>query len=302
MKKIIQTMDRGILFMLLASLSFAVMGGFAKVVSQTLPAIEVTFFRNVIGVILVGFSIYKTPLRQKGGKPFLLLFRGFMGFAALLAYFYIMAYIPLGEAVTYNKTSPIFVAIFAYFILGEKLSKSALFAVLLGFAGIVFVAKPEGFSFDKYDLLGIFSGIGAALAYTSIRELRNYYDTRAIVMSFMGIGTIAPLFLMTATPYIDAPEDLDFIFSRFIMPQDVAWVYVMAVGIFATVSQLLMTKAYELTKAGIVGTISYSNIVFAVFIGMMLGDPMPDFWTVLGIILVILSGLLVAWPKKEDRT
>jgi len=295
-------MDRGILFMLLASLSFAVMGGFAKVVSQTLPAIEVTFFRNVIGVILVGFSIYKTPLRQKGGKPFLLLFRGFMGFAALLAYFYIMAYIPLGEAVTYNKTSPIFVAIFAYFILGEKLSKSALFAVLLGFAGIVFVAKPEGFSFDKYDLLGIFSGIGAALAYTSIRELRNYYDTRAIVMSFMGIGTIAPLFLMTATPYIDAPEDLDFIFSRFIMPQDVAWVYVMAVGIFATVSQLLMTKAYELTKAGIVGTISYSNIVFAVFIGMMLGDPMPDFWTVLGIILVILSGLLVAWPKKEDRT
>ncbi len=288
--------------MLLASLSFAVMGGFAKVVSQTLPAIEVTFFRNVIGVILVGFSIYKTPLRQKGGKPFLLLFRGFMGFAALLAYFYIMAYIPLGEAVTYNKTSPIFVAIFAYFILGEKLSKSALFAVLLGFAGIVFVAKPEGFSFDKYDLLGIFSGIGAALAYTSIRELRNYYDTRAIVMSFMGIGTIAPLFLMTATPYIDAPEDLDFIFSRFIMPQDVAWVYVMAVGIFATVSQLLMTKAYELTKAGIVGTISYSNIVFAVFIGMMLGDPMPDFWTVLGIILVILSGLLVAWPKKEDRT
>ena len=107
---------------------------------------------------------------------------------------------------------------------------------------------------------------------------------------------------MTATPYIDAPEDLDFIFSRFIMPQDVAWVYVMAVGIFATVSQLFMTKAYELTKAGIVGTISYSNIVFAVFIGMMLGDPIPDFWTVLGIILVILSGLLVAWPKKEDRT
>jgi drug/metabolite transporter (DMT)-like permease len=299
MKKIMQTMDRGILFMLLASLSFAVMGGFAKVVSQTLPAIEVTFFRNAIGMILVGFSICKTPLRQRGGKPVLLLFRGFMGFAALLAYFYIMAYIPLGEAVTYNKTSPIFVAIFAYFILGEKLSKSALFAVALGFAGIVFVAKPEGFSFDKYDLLGIFSGIGAALAYTSIRELRNYYDTRAIVMSFMGIGTIVPLFLMTATPYIGAPKELDVIFSEFVVPEGILWVYVLAIGIFATVSQLFMTKAYELTKAGIVGTISYSNIVFAVFIGMMLGDPIPDFWTVLGIIFVILSGLLVAWPKKE---
>jgi len=60
-----------------------------------------------------------------------------------------------------------------------------------------------------------------------------------------------------------------------------------------------MTKAYELTKAGIVGTISYSNIVFAVIIGVMLGDPIPDIWTVLGILLVILSGLLVAFAKKE---
>jgi drug/metabolite transporter (DMT)-like permease len=58
-----------------------------------------------------------------------------------------------------------------------------------------------------------------------------------------------------------------------------------------------MTKAYELTKAGIVGTISYSNIVFATFIGVMLGDPIPDLLTLLGIIMVILSGLLVALPK-----
>jgi len=42
--------DRGILFMLLASLSFAVMGGFAKVVSEVLPPVEVTFFRNIFGV------------------------------------------------------------------------------------------------------------------------------------------------------------------------------------------------------------------------------------------------------------
>ncbi|MBD3788762.1 MAG: DMT family transporter [Campylobacterales bacterium] len=291
-------MDRGILFMLFASLSFAIMGGFAKVVSQTLPPVEVTFFRNVFGVVLVGLSIYKIPLKQIGGKPFLLLFRGSMGFAALLAYFYIMAYIPLGEAVTYNKTSPIFVAIFAYIFLGEKLPKSALIAVVLGFAGIVLVAKPEGLSFDKYDLLGIFSGLGAALAYTSIRELKKYYDTRSIVMSFMGVGTLAPLVLMLISPYIDAPQELDFMFADFVMPQKIEWIYVVAVGVFATVSQLLMTKAYELTKAGIVGTISYSNIVFATFIGMMLGDPIPDFWTVLGIILVILSGLLVAMPKK----
>lgn len=299
MRHIIKNMDRGILFMLLASLSFAFMGGFAKVVSQELPPVEVTFFRNIFGVIFVGLSIWKMPLKQTGGKPWLLLFRGSMGFAALLAYFYIMAHIPLGEAVTYNKTSPIFVAIFAYIFLKEELPKTALLAILIGFVGIVLVAQPQGGSFDKYDILGIFSGIGAALAYTSIRELRKYYDTRAIVMSFMAVGTIAPLFLMIITPYVSVSEDFDWMFAEFVMPQGVQWGYVTAVGVFATISQLLMTKAYELTKAGIVGTISYSNIVFALIIGVMLGDPVPDMWTVLGILLVILSGLLVALPKAK---
>ncbi len=300
MKSYIKNIDRGILFMLLASLSFAVMGGFAKVVSEVLPPVEVTFFRNVFGVALVGFAIYKSPLKQIGGKPLLLLFRGTMGFMALLAYFYIIAYIPLGEAVTYNKTSPIFVAIFAYMFLNEKLNRWGVLAIGLGFVGILFIAQPTGGSFDKYDMLGIFSGIGAALAYTSIRELRQYYDTRAIVMSFMGVGTLAPLILMLLTPYVTPPEALDFMFAKFVMPEGIIWLYVVMMGIFATASQILMTKAYELTKAGIVGTISYSNIVFALIIGVALGDSIPNFWTFFGITLVISSGLLVALSKDKS--
>ncbi|MBD3790884.1 MAG: DMT family transporter [Campylobacterales bacterium] len=284
--------------MLIASLSFAVMGGFAKVVSEVLPAVEVTFFRNVFGVVLIGYAIYKSPLKQIGGKPLLLLFRGVMGFSALLAYFYIIAYIPLGEAVTYNKTSPIFVAIFAFLFLGERLPGSAVFAVLLGFVGILLIAQPEGGMFDKYDLLGIFSGLGAALAYTSIRELRQYYDTRAIVMSFMGVGTVAPLMLMLVTPYVNPPQELDFMFAAFVMPEGILWFYILMMGLSATFSQIWMTKAYEHTKAGIVGTISYSNIVFALVIGIALGDPIPDIWTFLGILLVITSGLIVALAKK----
>jgi len=300
MKKKIQNMDRGILFMLLASLSFGMMGGFAKLLTHSLPPIEITFFRNIAGVILVGVTLWKVPLKQKGGKPFLLIFRGTMGFLALLAYFYIMAYIPLGEAVTYNKTSPIFVAIFAYIFLKEDLPRSAILAIVIGFIGIVLVAKPDGFSLDKYDALGIFSGIGAALAYTSIRELRKYYDTRAIVLSFMGIGTIGPIILMSLAPFIEHNRG-DMLFAEFIMPIGDEWFMVLAVGVFATISQILMTKAYELTKAGIVGTISYSNIIFALIIGIVLGDPIPDILTFLGILLIITSGVLVSFPKNSNK-
>lgn len=299
MKKLLTNIDKGILFMLLASLTFAFTSGFVKLVSQHLPGVEITFFRNIAGVILVGISIYRSPLKQIGGKPLLLFFRGMMGFLALLSYFYIIAYMPLGEVVTYNKTSPLFVAIFAYIFLNEKLTKGSIFAIGLGFVGIVFIAQPFGGSFDKYDILGLFSGVGAALAYTSIRELRAYYDTRAIVMSFMAVGTVAPLLLMVLTPYVDAPKSLDFMFSSFVMPYSHEWIYLFFLGVFATVSQLLMTQAYSLSKAGVVGTVSYANIIFAIIIGVILGDALPNIWTTFGIVLVIVSGIIVALAKEK---
>ena len=292
--------NRGIIFMVLASFSFAIMGGFAKTISAILPPIEVTFFRNVFGVAIIGYAIYRSPLKQIGGKPHLLFFRGAMGFLALLAYFYIIKYIPLGDAVTYNKTSPLFVAFFAYLFLGEKLSRWIILAMILGFSGIILISQPQINGFDKYDMLGIFSGIGAALAYTSIRELRKYYDTRAIVMSFMGIGTVAPLIFMFLASFIHAPESLDIILTPFVMPVGVEWFYIAMMGIFATISQYFMTKAYSLTKAGIAGTVSYSNIFFALGIGIFLGDPIPDLSKIIGIGLVISSGLIVTFSKDKN--
>ena len=300
MKKKIENIDQGILLMLLASFCFAIMGGFVKLLVATLPSLEVTFFRNIFGVIIILLTLWKTPLKQIGGKPWLLIFRGAIGFISLLSYFYVMAYIPLGVATTYNKTSPIFVALFAYFFLDEKLPKTAILAIILGFIGILLVAQPEGFSLNRYDILGLFSGIGAALAYTSIRELKHYYDTRAIVLSFMGIGSMGPVILMMIAPFY-APKELDFLLAPFIMPEGKEWVYITAVGLFATISQILMTKAYSLTKAGIIGAVSYSNIFFATIIGTVLGDLIPDIWTILGIILIITAGVLVSKKEKPFK-
>ena len=282
--------------MLLASLAFAFMGGFVKILSQSLPPLEITFFRNFIGVLIVGFTVLKIPLNQIGGKFWLLFFRGFIGFISLLAYFYIIAFIPLGEAVTYNKLSPIFVAIFAYIFLNEKLSKFTIFAIILGFVGIILVVKPTELILNKYTILGILSGIGAALAYISIRKLRKFYDTRAIVLSFMIIGSIFPLILMFISNFITI-NNFDILLSKFQNPQYIEWIYILAMGFFATISQLLMTKAYEYSKAGIIGTISYSNIIFATIIGIILGDNIPNIWTIIGIILVIISGILVTINK-----
>jgi drug/metabolite transporter (DMT)-like permease len=169
-------------------------------------------------------------------------------------------------------------------------------ALLLGFAGIVLIAKPSGLSLDKTAWLGIFSGVGAALAYTAVRELKRYYDTRAIVLSFMGIGTLGPLFLMALSPYVDSPE-LDMLFGQFVMPSGKTWIYVVVMGLFATLAQVYMTKAYGVTQAGIVGAVSYSNILFSILLGLLIGDPFPDLATWLGIALIVVAGITVARNK-----
>lgn len=292
MRHYLSRLDRGVLYMLLASFFFAIMGAFAKLASDSMSSLEVVFFRNVFGVALVGYAVLKKPMNHKGGKPFLLFFRGFMGFVALLAFFYNIAHIPLGDAMTFSKTSPIFTAIFAWVFLHEKLPMSAWLAVFVGFLGIVFITQPTGLAFSKTDLLGIFSGIGAALAYTSVRELKKYYDTRAIVLSFMGVGTAGPLFLLLISPYVHAPE-LDFMLGSFVLPSGIVWGYVVGMGVFATLAQLYMTKAYGESQAGIVGAVSYTNIVFSIGVGLLLGDTLPDFITLFGIIFIIISGILV---------
>ena len=278
--------SKGIKYMLLASLLFAFMGAMAKELSDSMSSVEVVFFRNVFGVFFILISIYKSPLKQLGGKFWLLIFRGVAGFVALLFFFYNISQIPLGEAMTFSKTSTIFTAVLAYIFLKEKLGIKGWIGVFLGFIGILFITEFDGSSLEKSDYLGIFSGVGAALAYTSVRELRKFYDTRAIVLSFMSVGS-----------FYTNPH-LDFMLGTFVMPEINDWFYIILLGIFSTYAQIYMTKAYSFAKAGIIGTISYSNIVFSIILGLILGDSFPSVLIVFGILLIVLSGFLVS-SKKE---
>lgn len=81
------------------------------------------------------------------------------------------------------------------------------------------------------------------------------------------------------------------------MPSGIVWFYVVSLGVLGTLSQYYMTKAYGETKAGIVGAVSYSNIVFAIVVGLFLGDALPSFITTCGIVLIVAAGIMVAKAK-----
>jgi len=291
--------QKGILYMLLSSALFGLMGLVVKVLSTSsnpISSVELVFFRSIFGVLVLFASFYHIPNSKLGGKPWLLIFRGLIGFVALLMFFYNLTHLTIAQATVFSKTSPIFTTILAFFFFKEHLHKSAWFAVFLGFIGIIFITGFEP-RLDKTDLLGILSGLLAALAYSSVKELRKHYDSRVIVLSFTLIGSIGPMILMglgTIYEELTTIESLDFIISPFTVPQGIQWFHICVLGAVSTAAQILMTKSYGYAKAGIVSTISYSTIAFSIFFGFFIGDPLPSLTICIGIALVVVSGILVS--------
>lgn len=285
--------------MLIASFSFAIMGSMVKELEDEMNSVEIVFFRNIFSVIVILFSIYKYPLKQKGGRFMLLLFRGFIGFMALLMFIYCIVHLSITEAMTFSRTAPIFTSIFAFIFLKEIMNKKAWLGVFIGFIGILFITKFTGENLSKLDYLGILSGLGAGLAYTSIRELSKYYESRSIVLSFTLIGVIFPIIFMSLAPFIQT-NTFDFIISPFIAPTPKSYIFIFILGLSALIAQMFMTKAYQLNKAGIIGAISYSDIVFATIISLVVGYKVPDLLSYVGVGLIVFSGVLVSW--RGNRT
>lgn len=214
----------------------------------------------------------------------------------MLSFFYNIANITLADAVTYSRMSPIFTALFALWFLKEKIGVKGWLAIALGFIGMLFVMQPNGLFFEKSHLFGLLNAVCAALAFTSIRELRKYYDTRVIVLSFMGIGTIVPIVSMYLSQYYQS-DIFFFMMGEFEMPKPIDWVYIGCVGLTASFGQVYMTKAYGVTRAGIVGATGYSVILFSLIIGVVLGDALPNLLGFIGILAIITGGILIAREK-----
>lgn len=283
----LKLIDQGALFMILSTFFSALSGAIAKVLSESMDPIEMVFYRNVIGVIIILYSLKKVPTIINISKLHLLILRGVFGTLAMLFFFYTIANIPLGEAVVLNKTSPFFVTILAFYLMKESINTNTIIALIIGFIGIILIMKPFGVSISIDYIYGVLGGFFAAAAYTTIKKIKDIYDTRVIMLSFMGIGAVIPFLVYLFTPYV----------TFHIYTDTFIWFLLIMMAVVSTVSQWFLTKAYSLSQASIIGVVSYSSIPFAVGFGLMLGDSLPDIYTFGGIILIIFGGILVGRKK-----
>lgn len=284
MSEKLKSMDRGALFMLISALLGALNGAVAKLLSQSIDPLEIVFYRNLLGFIIILLTLKKFSVTIDTSKLHLLFLRGFFGAVAMVLFFYTIATIPLGEAVVLNKTSPFFVTILAYYLMKETISLRTFFALIIGFLGVIFIMKPFGIEISLEHILGVLGGFFAAAAYATIKRIKDIYDARVIMLSFMGVGMIIPLALSIFTPLVTLQ----------LYTNPMIWLLLGLMAVISTTSQWFLTRAYSISKASIIGVVSYANIPFAIGFGVMLGDLMPDMYTFIGIVLIVVGGILVS--------
>lgn len=282
----------GLLCMLFASIFFSLMNACIKILSPDLSITQCMFFRSILMSAFVALLFLFKPLEKtntKGGY-FPLLIRGFFGASSMLLFFYNISTIPLGTASTFAQTVPLYAVFFAHFFLKESLSLLVVFATWVGFCGILLISNPSTNIPLSNIIIGLLSGVTAAIALVSVRGCKKYFDERMIILSFGLIATAMSAIGIVLNPMLG----LDFLAWKPLLKD--LWIYILAMGITGTLGQYLMTKAFMLAPAGLVSPLDYAKIIFSLLLGMALGDPFPDMPTFIGMLLVIFSGLLIALP------
>jgi drug/metabolite transporter (DMT)-like permease len=285
--------------MLLAALGFSLMGTSAKLLKGSFNAGQLVFYRNAIGLLFLSVSLIRYPPNQSGGKTGWLIFRGLMGTTALYSLLYCILHMPLGTAMTYNLTSAIFIALFSFLFFREYHGRIVLIAVLIGFAGMLMVYKPGMHLPWYYHIAGLISGVSSAIAYLTVGRLANYYDSRMIVLSFLVSGVILPVISMMLHYLGGIPEN-GLLVIDFRWPEGREWIYLFMLGSTALFGQFFVTKAYGADKAGVVSVFGYANIIFSVFLGLLLGDNFPDSLSLTGILFIIGSGVMISLEKRKS--
>src|SRR4029079_8993810 len=171
--------------------------------------------------------------------------------------------------------------------------------VVLGFTGMLLIYKPVMHLPWYYHLAGLLSGITSAVAYLTVNRLTKYYDPRIIVLSFLTSGFIVPLITMIIHYTIGVPADGLFIVD-FKLPQGIQWLSLLLMGLAALFGQYFVTRAYGSDKAGIVSVFGYANIIYSVFIGMLLVDAFQDLMSWAGISCIIISGVIISLFKRSQ--
>lgn len=265
---------RAALWMVGALLSFMALAVGGRELSAELGTFQILFFRSLIGLVVVVFLLWRSGWRQILSKHLgLHTLRNLAHYGGQYGWFYGLAFIPLAEVFAIEFTVPIWTAVLATLLLGERLTRSRVAAVVLGLLGLLIILRPGVAAVNPAALAVLAAALGYALSHTLTKKLAAV-DTPLTILFFMTVIQL-PLGLV--------PSALNWM-----QPSAAMGPWLLVVGVTALTAHYCMARAFALADATVVVPMDFLRLPLIALVGVLFyAEPLD--W------LVLVGGAIMLW-------
>jgi len=280
---------RGILFMLAATVMFAISSAIAKWQVASYSFAEVLFFRALVSVVAcavlilprTGLAVFRTNrLRAHIGRS---------STQAVAQSLIIIAFslMPLGGAVAINFAAPLFATLFAAIWLKEKIGLARACALIAGFLGVLLVAAPGADSFRIGALFALGNAVLFGSVTAAVRGMTTTESAETLTMYQMIILTVV---FALALPVFG-----------FVWPSGIDLTALLINGVFNGLGQYWWTRSLSFAPPAAVGPFYYFSLVWAIGLGFLIWGDIPTLPLLAGSAIVVGSGLFLLWHETGKK-
>ena len=274
--------------MLGAVASFSAIAIAGREAYHEMDVYELMFYRSVIGVVIFmtygalskgGFAQFRT---QRIGLHFV---RNMVHLVGQFGWFYALALIPLAQLFALEFTTPLWIAILAPFLLGERLTKTRLAAVALGFAGVLVVLRPGLETINLGSIVMLIGAMGFAGAMMMTKRLAP---------------TEKPMTILFYMALMQTPVGLLLAFNTLHWPSPITAMWLVLISILGYTAHFCIVRAMSLADAIVGAPTDFLRLPLIAVVGVVLYAEPLELWVLLGGALVLLGnyGNLMAERKK----
>lgn len=278
---------RGCALMLLSTMMFAGMHAAIRHTTQVVPAVEVAFFRNLFGLLVIlpllmryGGSVFRTSKFKLHGL------RAILNVLSMLAFFVGLSMTPIARATALSFTAPLFTALLGVFFLGEVFRWRRWTAIFVGFFGALVILRPGLEGLETGAILIIVSSLLWSMAVIDIKILGR--TESSITITAWVTVLLIPLTLLPAISVWKTP------------PVEM-WGWLVFIGVIGTAGQIVVTQALKLADTTALMPFDFLKLIWAAVLGALLFNEQPDVFTWIGAAIVFGSSFYIAWRESVVR-
>ena len=275
-------------WMIGAMLSFSLMAVSGRELATSLNTFEIMLYRSIIGFLIVLAIGYfaKTLVEIKGGRLGLHLFRNLAHFSGQNLWFLAVASIPFSQLFALEFSTPVWVALLAPFFLGEVLTRQRVLAIMLGFAGVLIVARPDINQLDFAVIAAVACAVCFAGSMMATKKLTSDQSITCILfwltLMQLAMGLVATVFMGTIT-----------------FPEGINIIWIVVVGIGGLTAHFCITNALTLAPAIVVIPLDFMRLPLISVIGFLIYDEAFELPILVGAGVIFIAILLNLRAEKQ---